>query len=137
MRPREINRCFRPPANFPGRGALGRLVPFYPSPGVSRGRLSPGPAQGSWGHLPFSADLPFLQWWPCTGGREQGSWQVTLGCVTLVKVTSLIESQPPHLQPRVTILIPWGGVGVHGITWIQSPACRWQCRWQGPLELSG
>lgn len=102
---------------------MGGWVPVYPSPGVGRGHLSPGPGQGSRGHLPFTVNLPFLQWWPCTGGGEQGSWQVTLGCVTLVKVTSLTKSQPPHLQPGVTILIPQGGVGLqrHNLDPIPSP----------------
>lgn len=45
-------------------------------------------------------------------GREQGSWQSTFGCVTLVKVASLTESQSPRLQPGVTILIAQVGVGI-------------------------
>lgn len=31
-------------------------------------------------------------------GEERGSWWVTYGCVTLVNVMALAESQPPHLR---------------------------------------
>lgn len=111
-RPREINRCFRPPANFPGRGALGRLGTCLPLTRGWQGPLIPWPWAREPGSPPLHCESAFSPVVAMHRWGEQGSWQVTLGCVTLVKVTSLTESQPPHLQPGVTILIPQGGMGL-------------------------